>query len=222
MRILVHELRSPVTASKSLAAALRFVNKEDENLNTVLGRIEARMDELLSLVNDILDLSQIKAGRPLGDIAVHDLVVKTRTDCETYLDETAAKGLSLNLNLPSAPVLVRIDLQAYHLILSNLVSNAIKYTPDGSIQILLSKREPWAVLMVKDTGIGIPQAQINQIFTEFFRASNARRSQIPGTGVGLAGAKELVERFEGEMELVSEENQGSTFTVRLPLFAGED
>jgi len=222
MRILVHELRAPVCASKSLAGALRYVNQEDDELNSVLGRIQARMDELLSLVDDILDLSQIKAGRPLGDIAVHDLVIKTRTDCEPYLDEATAKGLSLSLDLSASPVLVRIDLQAYHLILSNLVSNAIKYTPAGRIQILLHKQGSWAVLKVKDTGIGIPEAQISQIFTEFFRASNARRSQIPGTGVGLAGAKELVERFEGELLLVSEENRGSTFTVRLPLFERED
>lgn len=222
MRILVHELRAPVGASKALAAALRYVNKEDENLNSVLGRIEARMDELFTLVDDILRLSQIKAGRPLGDIAVHDLVVKTGTDCEPYLDEATAKGLSLSLDLPASPVLVRIDLQAYHLILSNLVSNAIKYTSAGSIQVLLHEQGPWAVLKVKDTGMGIPEAEISRLFTEFFRASNARRSRIPGTGVGLAGAKELVERFDGELELVSEENEGSAFTVRLPLFEGED
>ena len=222
MRILVHELRAPVGASKSLAAALRYVNQEDVKLNSVLGRIEARMDELLTLVDDILHLSQIKEGRPLGDIAVHDLAIKTRTDCEPYLDEATAKGLSLSLDLPASPVLVRIDLQAYHLILSNLVSNAIKYTPAGSIQVLLHKQGPWVVLKVKDTGMGIPEAEISRIFTEFFRATNARRSRIPGTGVGLAGVKELVERFDGELELVSEENRGSAFTVRLPLFEGED
>jgi signal transduction histidine kinase len=222
MRLLVHELRAPVSTSKSLAAALRYVNQEDEKLNSVLGRIEARMDELLSLVDDILDLSQIKAGRPLGDIAVHDLVIKTRTDCEPYLEEATAKGLSLSLDLSASPVLVRIDLQAYHLILSNLVSNAIKYTPAGSVQVLLHKQGPWVVLKVKDTGMGIPEGEISRIFTEFFRASNARRSRIPGTGVGLAGVKELVERFDGELELVSEENRGSTFTVRLPLFERED
>ena len=221
MRILVHELRAPVGVSKSMAAALRYVNQEDEKLNSVLGRIEARMDELLTLVDDILCLSQIKAGRPLGDIAVYDLVIKTGTDCEPYLDEATAKGLSLSLDLPASPVLVRIDLQAYHLILSNLVSNAIKYTPAGSIQVLLHKQGPWAVLKVKDTGMGIPEAEISRIFAEFFRASNVRRSQIPGTGVGLAGVKELVERFDGELELVSEENRGSAFTVRLPLFEGE-
>jgi signal transduction histidine kinase len=222
MRILVHELRAPVTASKSLAAALRYVNQEDAKLNLVLGRIETRMGELLTLVDDILRLSQIKAGRPLGDIAVYDLVIRTRTDCEPYLEEATAKGLCLSLDLPASPVPVRIDLQAYHLILSNLVSNAIKYTPEGSIQVLLHQQGPWAVLKVKDTGMGIPEAEISRIFAEFYRASNARRSQIPGTGVGLAGVKELVERFDGELELVSEEGRGSAFTVRLPLFEAKD
>jgi len=73
------------------------------------------------------------------------------------------------------------------------------------------------VLEAKDTGIGIPDEDIPRLFTEFFRASNARRSQFEGTGVGLAGVKELVERFGGELELASKESEGSVFTVRLLL-----
>ena len=222
MRILVHELRAPVGVSKSLAATLRYLHQKDEKLNSVLGRIETRMDELLALVNDILHLSQIKAGHPLGAIEVYDLVFKTRADCEPYRDEAKAKGLSLSLDLADAPVRVRIDLQAYHLILSNLVSNAVKYTPAGSVEVLLRTLGPWAVLEVKDTGIGIPEAEIGRIFDEFYRASNVRRSEISGTGVGLAAVKELVERFDGQLELASEENRGSAFTVRLPLFEGEE
>ena len=191
MRILVHELRAPVSTSKSLAAALRYVNQEDEKLGSVLGRIEARMDELLSLVNDILELSQIKAGRPLGDVAVHDLVIKTRSDCEPYMEEATAKGLYLSLDLPASPMLVRIDLQAYHLILSNLVSNAIKYTPAGSIQILLHKQGPWAVLKVKDTGMGIPEGQISRIFTEFFVLPTPVTVGSPVRGWVLPGQKSL-------------------------------
>ena len=221
MRVLVHELRSPVGVSKSLASTLRYLNKEDEKLNSVLGRIEARMDDLLTLVNDILHLSQIKAGQPLGDIDVYDLVFKTRADCEPYRDEARAKGLTLSLDLAESPVRVRIDLQAYHLILSNLVSNAIKYTPAGSVQVRLRTQDPWAVLEVEDTGIGIPEAEIGRIFDEFYRASNVRGTDISGTGVGLAAVKELVERFDGQLELASQENRGTSFHVRLPLFGGQ-
>ena len=176
------------------------------------------MDDLLTLVDDILRLSQIKEGRPLGEIDVYDLGFQTKVDCKPYLDEARAKGLPLSLEVPASPVPVRIDRQAYHLILSNLVSNAIKYTAAGSVRVLLHKEEPWAVLEVKDTGIGIPEGEIGRIFKEFYRASNARHSKIPGTGVGLTGVKELVERFDGHLELVSEENAGSSFTVRLPLY----
>jgi signal transduction histidine kinase len=218
MRVMVHELRSPLAAAKMLAASLlRFSNLEDPQVTSALDRIEKCMVQLLILVEDILQLSRIKSGRPLSRIVVCDLAAETAMDCEDYRQEAEAKGLLMVVDLPEAPVSVRIDLQGYRLILSNLVSNAVKYTPAGSVEVALRREPPWAVLEVKDTGIGIPEDDIPQLFTEFFRASNARRSQIEGTGVGLAGVKELVERFEGELELASQEGEGSVFTVRLPL-----
>jgi signal transduction histidine kinase len=217
MRIIVHELRSPAAASKMLLSALAFANRDNPDLVAVLAPVEERMDQLLMLIEDILHLSRIKAGRPLGDIIVCNLADETRTACQSYLDEAEAKGLLMTVNLPESPVAVRIDLQAYRLILSNLLSNAVKYTPAGSVEVSLWQEQPWAVLEVEDTGMGIPQADIPNLFTEFFRAGNVRRSKIMGTGVGLAGVKDLVERFRGELELESEENKGSVFTVRLPL-----
>jgi signal transduction histidine kinase len=115
-------------------------------------------------------------------------------------------------------VLVRIDVQGFHLILSNLVSNAVKYTSVGSVAVSLRQEKPWAVLEVRDTGIGIPKDDIPSLFTEFFRASNARRRKIEGSGVGLVGVKELVERFGGALELTTQEDKGSEFVVRLPLY----
>ena len=220
MRIMVHELRSPVTASRMLATALlRRGSIEDPQIVSGLAKIQGCMEQLLTLVEDILHLSRIKAGSPLSEIVVCDLAAKTRVDCEDYRQKAEAKGLSLVIDVPVAPVLVRIDVQGYHFILSNLVSNAVKYTSAGSVEVSLRRTEPWAVLEVKDTGIGIPEEEIPRLFTEFFRASNARRSQLAGTGVGLAGVKELVERFGGELELASREGEGSVFTVRLPLHA---
>jgi signal transduction histidine kinase len=217
MRILVHELRAPVAASKALTSSLIYTNRDDPKLFHVLTRIETRMDQLLNLVEDILQLSRIKAGRPLGNIIVCDLAEETRTTGEPYREEAKVKGLSMTMDLPKAPLPVRIDQQGYHLILSNLLSNALKYTPSGSVKVTLRREESWAVLEVADTGMGIPEGDISKLFTEFFRALNAIKSQIQGSGVGLAGIKELVERFGGELGVTSQENKGSTFVVRLPL-----
>lgn len=217
MRIIVHELRSPVAASKSLLTALQFINKDDPNILSVLSRIEDRMEQLLELVEDILQMSRIKAGKPLGEIAVCDLVTESRSISKEYVDQAEGKGLQMTVELSESPVLVRIDLQGYRLIMSNLVSNAVKYTPAGSVEVTLRQESPWAVLEVSDSGLGIPTDDIPKLFTEFFRASNVRASDIKGTGVGLAGIKDLIERFDGQMELESEENKGSKFTVRLPL-----
>jgi signal transduction histidine kinase len=218
MRIIVHELRSPVAASKSLISALHYMNRENTGLISVLGRVEERMDELLDLVGDILYLSQVKAGKPLGEIVICDLRDETQEVYERYVDDGEMKGLSISVSLPESAVNVRIDRQGYRLILSNLISNAVKYTTAGSVEVNLRQEGPWAVIEVRDTGIGIPTEEIPNLFKEFFRASNARGSEIKGTGVGLAGVKELVERFRGEIELKSEENKGSVFTVRLPLY----
>ncbi len=217
MRIMVHELKSPVSASKALASSLVYTNRDDPKLSHVLTRIEMRMDQLLNLVQDILQLSQIKAGQPLGNIIVYDLTAETRTIGEPYFEEAEMKGLSATMNLSEIPLFVRIDQQGYELIVSNLLSNALKYTPSGSVKLTLRQEESWAVLEVADTGLGIPKDEIPKLFREFFRASNARKSHIQGTGVGLAGVKELIERFGGELEVASQENKGSTFVVRLPL-----
>jgi len=122
------------------------------------------------------------------------------------------------LELPDSPVNVRIDLNGYKLLSSNLISNGVKYTSSGSVKVALEQNEKWAILKIKDTGMGIPKKDIPNLSTEFYRASNARQSQIMGTGVGLAGVKDLVTRFGGQLELKSEENKGSEFIVRLPLY----
>jgi signal transduction histidine kinase len=218
MLMLVHELRSPAAACKSMAIMLRHLDLEHTQRDQFLSRIEHRMDQLLQLVNDILDLSQAKAGRPLEHRVDLDLVTQTRTVCEPYLDDARVKGLAMTLDLPDSPVRVHMAERAYHLILSNLVSNAVKYTHSGAVCITLRKKTPWATLEIQDSGIGIPQGEVGQLFTEFFRASNTRHSDIPGTGLGLAGVKALVERFEGVLQVASEEQVGSRFTVHLPLY----
>lgn len=217
MMMLVHELRAPAAASKSTVATIRYLHQQDTQLDSLLATVENRMDRLLDLVNDILDLSQAKAGRPLGQAAVLDLVAETWAVCEPHLEEAAAKGLEVGLELPASSLRARMADRAYQLIVSNLVSNAVKYTPAGSVRVTLRRKGDWAVLTVQDTGIGVPPGEIGHLCTEFFRASNARESHTPGTGLGLAAVQALVESHGGKLELRSQENKGSRFRVRLPL-----
>jgi signal transduction histidine kinase len=219
MRILVHELRSPVATSKMLVSSALYVNKDNDQLAPTLNRIGNKMDQLLVLVEDILQMSRIKSGRPLGEVDVCNLVDETKRTFENYKEEAESKRLEYKLEAPDTPIPVRIDLNGYRLISSNLISNGVKYTSSGSVHVVLEHNKKWASLKIQDTGMGIPQKDIPNLFTEFYRASNARKSNIMGTGVGLAGVKDLVERFGGKLELITEENKGSEFIVRLPLYA---
>ncbi len=221
MRVMVHELKSPAAATKMLTQlADAHLQKVDyPKIVELNGRIAGRMDQMLDLIKDILILAQAKSGDPMGEIAVLDIVQATADICDSYQPQAQQKGLTMAVDLPAKPLPVRMDTQGCKLVLSNLVSNAVKYTAEGKVTVSLQQVDSWAELCVKDSGMGIPEKDIPKLFREFFRASNAKKSRIPGSGVGLAGVKNIVERFSGQLEIQSVENQGSTFTVRLPIFA---
>ncbi len=217
MRIMVHELKSPVAAARMLADVLEQCDSENPQMKSMAGRIGIRLDEMTGLIQDILELARVKSGDPLGEISVFDIVQAVSDSGESYREQADAKGLNYSVELPTEPLSIRMDSKGFNLITSNLFSNAVKYTAEGDVAIDLKKGNNQAVLSVKDSGIGIPAAELPRLFKEFFRASNAKRAKLPGTGVGLAGVKSIVERFGGCMEIQTIENQGSTFIVKLPL-----
>ena len=217
IRMMVHELKAPVAATQMLADALLCRESvADTPVGAVVARISRRMGSLTELITDLLDLARAKSDGPLGEAELMDLRAETERGCMQYCEQAEQKGLALRVDLPSNPVHARFDVQGYRLVLSNLVSNAVKYTPSGSVTVSLQQQDDSAVLAVTDTGMGIPDADVPRLFGEFFRASNARASGIEGSGVGLAGAKSLVERHGGRLTLETRENEGSTFTVFLP------
>ncbi len=222
MRVMVHELKSPVAASRMMIDLLEGQTFNDPRLDSMPARIARRLNQMGELISDILVLAKVKSGDPLGDIGVLDLGDLARQACRDYRGQADAKELAMIVDLPSAPVPVRIDSQGCKLALSNLVSNAVKYTQAGSVRVSLASAEGWAELSVADSGIGIPERDVPKLFAEFFRASNAKRSGVPGSGVGLSAAKGLVERFGGTVSLETVENEGSTFTVRLPTCSAEE
>ncbi len=216
IRVMVHELKAPVSVAKMLSDAL-LINEAvaDTPVAAIVAKISRRMGRLTELIADLLDLARVKSGDPLGEVGMMDLRGETAQGCEQYRDQAEHKGLALRVALPSDPIHAHFDSQGYRLVLSNLVSNAVKYTSTGSVTVSLQQRDGWAALAVTDTGMGIPAADVPRLFGDFFRASNAKASGIEGSGVGLAGAKSLIERFGGEITLKTRENEGSAFTVRL-------
>ncbi|MHC4251909.1 MAG: GAF domain-containing sensor histidine kinase [Planctomycetota bacterium] len=222
IRIMVHELKSPVAAAKMTVDVIGHVNPSPDEIGQYLSKIGVRMDQLNEMIVDLLDLARVKSGAALGDVNVLDLAAEAGEVVEGYRERAEAKGLALEFARPPSEAHVRFDSKGLRLVISNLVSNAIKYTESGSVTVRVSKRDGRAVLEVEDSGIGVPEKDVPMLFREFFRASNAKRSRSGGTGVGLVGAKNLVERFGGEVEFRSVENEGSTFTVKFLLCEDAD
>ena len=219
MRVMVHELKSPAAGARMLAELLEAHNVEPP-VAELHGRIAGRLDQMVEMIQDILVLAKAKSGEAFGEIGTVDLSAVVNETAEAYRAQAAEKGLDFEAAGPGEPVRVRFDSRGLRMVVSNLVSNAVKYTAEGGVTATLAADDGWAVFRVRDTGMGIPKNDVGKLFQEFFRASNARKSAIGGSGVGLAGVKSLVERFGGQLAVDSEENIGSTFTVRLPVEGG--
>ncbi len=134
-----------------------------------------------------------------------------------YESPAQEKGLSLQCECPGEGLNVWGDKGELDRIMNNLVSNAVKYTQKGQVRVQAAVKNGTACITVADTGIGIPSDALPQLFEEFFRAKNAKELQETGTGLGLSIVKDLVERYDGTIEVDSTEGEGTTFTLTLPL-----
>jgi len=141
-----------------------------------------------------------------------------KNDLDTFEQLAAAKKVQLELAPPAEPLIVPANEEALAEILSNLVDNAIKYTPSGGAVTLRCFREAQeAVLQVEDSGIGIPEKDLRRIFERFYRVDKARSRELGGTGLGLSIVKHLVQALDGSITAASNVGTGSVFTIRLPL-----
>lgn len=219
MRVMVHELKSPVAAARMMIDLFREGLVPHERQQPTYDKLRHRLDGMLGMIRDILDLSRVQGGDALGAVDVVDLVGIVERHRAAYEEQAQGKGIDFALHVDEAPLPVRIDDKGLDLVVSNLLSNAVKYTQEGRIEARLSRDGGQARLDVRDSGIGIPSAELPRLFQEFYRTTNARRARIEGTGVGLAAVKDIVERFGGRIAVESELGEGSLFTVRLPLSA---
>jgi signal transduction histidine kinase len=220
VRMVTHELRSPVQVTASLLKVLgrSYVGHLSEKQIDLIGRAKRRIEFLQTLIDDLLDLAagraDVLATTERGLISLTEVLKEVQTRFEAPAQD---KGLALQLECPDEILNVWGDKNELDRMISNLASNAVKYTQVGQVCLRLERADGSARIIVSDTGIGIPEDALPHLFEEFYRAKNAKVLQEAGTGLGLSIIKDLVERYSGQIDVDSTEGQGTTFTLTLPL-----
>jgi signal transduction histidine kinase len=219
VRMATHELRAPVVVAESLLTALekQYAGTLNADQTDMVQRAVRRLESLKALIDDLLDLAAGKAEMRPGRARAVNLAAVAGEVCDRLGVMAREKGLALDIDGESSGLDVLIEPTDLERILTNLVSNAVKYTQKGSVRISVSRAEDEARLVVADTGIGIPESAMPYLFQEFYRAANAKQVEDTGTGLGLAIVKDLVERHGGGVTADSREGIGTTFTITLPL-----
>ncbi len=219
-----HELKTPITTIRGQAQLmLRRLTKQKElsqefaDVRTALEKIDEQTYRLSALVDNLLDLGSIRAGK----IELRPGRCDLCEICRSVVDEQCLlTGRVIEVELPEAPVMLEADSERLSQVGTNLVSNAIKYSPDGSpVKVSVVRQENTARLTVQDFGQGIEKEQLKHIFEPFYRAPEAQSSKKSGWGLGLVICKDIVERHGGRIWCESHEGEGSTFYVELPLWS---
>ncbi len=217
--MVTHELRAPVAAiEQQLTVILKGLAGEiNERQAKMLGRAKERAKGLLDLVRDLLDLSKIEAGMQaqyMEPVEIGDMLSRV---VELMRSQAEQKGLTLEFEIEKTLPVINADPPNIEGVFTNLISNAIKYTPEGGLVQVTCKREgEYIRIDVKDTGIGISEKALPRIFERFYRVKTEKTRQIVGTGLGLSIVKQVVDAHLGTIDVKSVENQGTSFTVRLP------
>ncbi|MCI5059134.1 MAG: HAMP domain-containing histidine kinase, partial [Flavobacteriales bacterium] len=217
-----HEFRTPLsTILSSSTLALKYklsdqIDKREKHLN----RIQSSVKNLTSILNDFLSLSRLEEGRiqlNIADVNIEELV----KDLIDELQELRKEGQSFDFKCRIKNKIVRSDENVMRNVFNNLISNAIKYSPENSlIKINCEDENGDYLISVSDQGIGIPEDEQMHLFDRFFRAQNV--TNIQGTGLGLNIVKRYVNLLKGEISFTSKENEGTTFYIKLPKFVGNE
>ena len=212
-----HEFRTPLTL---LLGPIEDTLNNPENIEETRNRMETAYRNALrmqKLVNTLLEFSRIEAGRVEGRFSLVDICTLTRDLASSFRSAIEKAGMQLEFHCDALGTSAYVDVEMWEKIVLNLVSNAFKYTKQGKIEIRITQLDQQLHLTVADTGIGIPEDQLNKIFDRFHRIDNIEGRSQEGTGIGLALVKELVKIHQGTIRVQSEPGIGSTFTVTIPV-----
>ena len=218
-----HELKTPITTIRGHVqmwqrrlAKQPQLPPELEQLRTALEKVDQQTHRLHGLVDDLLDVSLLSAGKMALRYDHCDIGEMCR---EVVADQQTLSGRTIELEVPDTPVIIQADRERLSQVVINLVTNALKYSPEQSaIHVRVSQQATETVLLqVHNDGQAIPQEQQTHIFEPFYRTPDARTSSKQGWGLGLAISKDIVERHRGKIWLESSEGNGTTFYVQIPM-----
>jgi PAS domain S-box-containing protein len=214
-----HELRTPITSIQGYLELLGDGSFGDltAQQRSAVAKVAANSERLLILIDDLLTLSRVQeSGLGLED-KVLDLVAVVRAGCAVVSPGGERAGVPIGVEVPDVPVPFLGDRDMLERVVINLVGNAVKFTPRGGrVEVTLRCHEQGSTITVADTGIGIPLAEQDRLFSRFFRSSLAQAQAIPGSGLGLSIAHSVVAQHGGTLRAESEPGAGTTFVVELP------
>jgi two-component system sensor histidine kinase/response regulator len=220
MLVLVHQLRDPAGVIKNYLQLMRAGYVDADEWDEYLEKLDLRAGQLLNMLDDLLELAHLKEMRgssKLKPVAVADILEQVARRLQPAAQ---AKGLDFELQIQARPTLLA---QPVHLqsLWTNLIDNAIRYTPRGQVRVTLAEQDGQITGMVTDTGIGVSTEELPRIFQEFYRSEAAKAEVELGTGLGLPIVDQIVKIYGGTIRVDSVPGQGSKFIVRLPLVAPE-
>jgi signal transduction histidine kinase len=219
-----HDLRNPLTAVRGVTQVLeRRIERDSkidpERLGAALNNIRDSTTQMAGLIDQLLDYARLQMNRPLElKLAPTDLVTLTRRTIESYAD--ASERHHIRFEAATEVIIGDWDAARLERVVQNLVGNAVKYSPQGGdvlVRAVVERSDGrvWGVVTVEDHGVGIPAEDLPHVFERFHRAANV--ADMPGTGLGLAAARQVIEQHGGSISVSSELGRGSRFEVRLPL-----
>ncbi|MGA9525839.1 MAG: HAMP domain-containing sensor histidine kinase, partial [Myxococcaceae bacterium] len=211
---IAHDLRNPMNSLR-MAAQIASRQPDPEKQVDRMKLMVRQVDRMNRLVEDLLDVNRIEAGQ--FDLHLEQKDLRGVVEESVALFADISKAHEVRCDVPDEPFVVKFDPARLHQVIGNLISNAIKYSPEGGpVDVRVRVQGDHAVIEVQDVGLGIPLEERESIFTPFRRSGGAR-GEIPGVGLGLSVARRLIRAHGGEIEVESELGRGSTFRVRLPL-----
>ncbi len=212
-----HEFRTPLTLI--LGPAKQIIEQSgDEIIKEKAKLINRNAKKLSNLANQLLELTRIEAGKMKLELSFQDLIPLMNDLIKSFQSFAESKNISLRLNSNKDSCFVYLDNDKFDKILSNLLSNALKFTPNnGFVSVTIKSSEEIVEIAVTDNGTGIPPEQIERIFDRFYQVENRTSGDLEGSGIGLSLTKELVELHKGTITVSSIEGKGSTFRIMLPM-----